>query len=116
VNGNEQSLALVPIAASVDVAEQLLVYETAAAKALRISIREFRRLVDLSVIPFRLHSGRKKRLYYMEDLRAYAKSLEPRYVQKTAASLPSQSAESSHRHWGPKTHTEPGDDEHWVTG
>ena len=83
---------------------------------LRISIRELSRLVDLSAIPFRLHSGRKKRLYYIEDLRAYAKSLGPRMYPKDTPSLPGQPAESSHRHWGPKTHTERGDDEHWVTG
>ncbi len=99
MNANEQRLALVPIAASVDVAEQLLVYETAAAKVLKISIREFRRLVDLSVIPFRLHSGRKKRLYYMEDLRAYAKSLEPRHAKKSTGCLvDGPSADPSPRH------------------
>ncbi len=100
MNGDEQRLALVPIAASVDMAEQLLVYETAAAKVLKISIREFRRLVDLSVIPFRLHNGRKKRLYYMDDLRAYAKSLEPRYAKKATGSLVDGAlADPSPRHW-----------------
>ena len=88
MNGNEQILALVPIVASVDVAEPP-VYAAAAAKVLKISISTFRHVVDQSVIPFRLH---------IEDLRAYAKSLEPRDVQKTAASLPCQPAESPHRH------------------
>ena len=46
-------------------------------KVLKISIREFRHLVDLSVIPFRPHGGRKKRLYYIEDLRAHAKTQPP---------------------------------------
>lgn len=82
MNGNEQRLALVPITASVDMAEQLLLYETAAAKVLKISIREFRHLVDLSIIPFRLHSGRKKRLYFMEDLRAYARTLQPQFARQ----------------------------------
>ncbi len=76
MNENEQRLALVPIEAGVDLDSQLLVYENAAAKALKISIHEFRCLVDSSVIPCRLHSRRKRRLFFMEDLNVYAKSLE----------------------------------------
>jgi len=49
---------------------KLLVYETAAAKILKISIREFRRLVELSIIPYRLHRGRSRRLFFIDDLRA----------------------------------------------
>ncbi len=79
MNPNEQRLALVPIADGADMAEQLLVYETTAAKVLKMSIREFRHLVDLLAIPFRLHSGRKKRLFFIEDLKAHARTLQPRY-------------------------------------
>ncbi len=85
MNPNEQRLALVPIAGGADLAEQLLVYETTAAKVLKISIREFRHLVDLSIIPFRLHSGRKKRLFFIEDLKAYARTLQPQYGRQRQA-------------------------------
>ena len=83
--GNTQRLALVPLTDRVDAAEQLMVYETTAAKILKISIHDFRELVDLSIIPYRLHRGRSKRLYFVDDLRAYAGSLQPQYGKKTAA-------------------------------
>jgi len=85
MNENEQRLALVPLTNRVDAAEPLMVYETTAAKILKISIHNFRELVDLSIIPYRLHSGRSKRLYFVDDLRAYARSLQPQYGKKPAA-------------------------------
>jgi hypothetical protein len=78
MNGNGQKLALVPIADMVASAEQLLVYETAAAKILKISVRDFRRLVDQSVIPYRLHRGRSRRLFFVDDLKVYARNLTAR--------------------------------------
>ncbi len=99
MNGNEPRLALVPIAAGVEMAEQLLVYENAAAKVLKISIREFRRFVDSSVIPFRLHSGGKRRLFFIEDLRAYVKNLEPQHAEGSAACAAELSADLSLRSW-----------------
>ena len=84
MNGNEQRLALVPLTDRVDAAEQLMVYETTAAKILKISIHDFRELVDLSVIPYRLHRKRSKRIYFVDDLRAYARSLQPQYGKKYA--------------------------------
>ena len=95
----EQRLALVQIAADVDMAKQLLVYESAAAKVLMISVREFRRLVDSSVIPCRLHSGRKKRLYFLEDLRAYARSLETRYARRSTGCADDIETGPSLRSW-----------------
>jgi hypothetical protein len=82
MNSSEQRLALVPIADMAAAAEQLLVYETAAAKILKISIRDFRRLVEESVIPYRLHRGRSRRLFFIDDLKAYARSLEPQSGRK----------------------------------
>lgn len=84
MNENEQRLALVPLTNLVDAAEPLMVYETTAAKILKISIHDFRELVDLSIIPCRLHRGRSKRLYFVDDLRAYAGSLQPQYGKKPA--------------------------------
>jgi hypothetical protein len=71
MNKNTQKLALMPIIDKVDAAEPLLVYERTAAKILKISISDFRELVNHSVIPYRLHGGRSKRLYFVDDLRAY---------------------------------------------
>jgi hypothetical protein len=85
MNENEQRLALVPLTNLVDAAEPLMVYETTAAKILKISIHDFRELVDLSVIPYRLHRRRSKRIYFVDDLRAYARSLQPQYGKKPAA-------------------------------
>jgi hypothetical protein len=82
MNGNTQKLALVPLTNRVDAAERLLVYESTAAKILKISIHDFRELVDLSIIPYRLHRGRSKRLYFVDDLRAYAGSLLPQFGKK----------------------------------
>ncbi len=65
-------------------AKQLLVNESVTAKVLKISVREFRRLVDSSVIPCRLHSGRKKRLYFLEDLMVYVRSLEAQTILLTS--------------------------------
>jgi hypothetical protein len=83
--GNEQRLALVPLTARSDAAEQLLVYETTAAKILKISINDFRVLVDLSIIPYRLHQGRSKRLYFVDDLRSYVRDLGAQYGKKGRA-------------------------------
>ncbi len=99
MNEIEQRLALVPIAADVDMAKQLLVYESVAAKVLKISVREIRRLVDFSVIPCRLHSDRKKRLYFLEDLRAYARSLEARYARRSTWRADDMATGQSSRHW-----------------
>jgi hypothetical protein len=85
MNENRERLALVPLTDRIDAAEQLLVYETTAAKILKISIHDFRDLVDLSVIPYRLHNGRSKRLYFVDDLRAYARNLHAQYGKKPAA-------------------------------
>ena len=85
MNENEQRLALVPLTNRVDAAEPLMVYETTAAKILKISIHDFRELVDLSVIPYRLHRRRSKRIYFVDDLRDYARSLQPQYGKKHAA-------------------------------
>jgi hypothetical protein len=85
MNKNRQRLALVPLTDCVDAAEQLLVYETTAAKILKTSIHNFRELVDRSIIPYRLHDGRSKRLYFVDDLRAYARSLQAQYGKKPAA-------------------------------
>jgi flagellar biosynthesis GTPase FlhF len=82
---NTQKLALIPVTDRIDAAEQLLIYERTAAKILKISINDFRELVDLSVIPFRLHRGRSKRLYFVDDLRAYVKDLGARYGKKERA-------------------------------
>ncbi len=83
--GNTQKLALVPLTDRVDAAEQLMVYETTAAKILKISIHDFRELVDLSVIPYRLHRGRWKRLYFVDDLRSYVRDLGAQYGKKGRA-------------------------------
>ncbi len=85
MDARDQKLALVPITDVVDAAQQLLVYETAAAKMLKISIREFRHLVEKSVIPYRLHRGRSRRLFFVEDLREYARNLEPHLSEKEQA-------------------------------
>ena len=82
MDSNRQKFALVPLGDRVESAEQLLVYEKAAAKILNISIHHFRDLVHQSVIPFRIHKGRSRRLYFVDDLRAYARSLEPQYGKK----------------------------------
>jgi hypothetical protein len=79
---NAQKLALVPLTDQIDAAEQLLVYEKTAAKILKMSISHFRELVDRSVIPYRLHNGRSKRLYFVDDLRAYVKDLGAQYGEK----------------------------------
>jgi hypothetical protein len=88
MNENKQRLALIPLTDCVDAAEQLLVYETTAAKILKISIHDFRDLVDHSVIPYRLHRGRSKRLYFVDDLRSYAGSLQPHYGKRPVAGIP----------------------------
>jgi hypothetical protein len=85
VTTNGQKLALIPLTDRIDAAEQLLVYETTAAKILKISINNFRQLVNQSVIPYRLHHGRSKRLYFIEDLRMYARSLSPQYANMGTA-------------------------------
>jgi hypothetical protein len=85
MTGNTQRLALIPLTDQVDGAEQLMVYEKTAAKILKINIEDFRELVDHSIIPYRLHNGRSKRLYFVDDLRAYARSLLPQYGKKHAA-------------------------------
>jgi hypothetical protein len=85
MNENAQKLALIPLTDRVDAAEQLLVYEKTAAKILKISIKHFRELVDLSVIPYRLHHGKTKRLYFIDDLRAYVKELNARFGKKEKA-------------------------------
>ena len=85
MNVNEQRLALVPLTNQVDAAEPLMVYETTAAKILKISIHDFRELVDLSVIPYRLHGGRSKRLYFVDDLRSYVRDLGAQYGKKGRA-------------------------------
>lgn len=82
---NTQKLALIPVTDRIDAAEQLLIYERTAAKILKISINDFRELVDLSVIPFRLHRGRSKRLYFVDDLRAYVRDLGARYGKRGRA-------------------------------
>jgi len=82
MDSNPQKLALVPLSDRVNAAEQLLVYEKAAAKILNISIHHFRDLVHQSLIPFRIHQGRTRRLYFVDDLRAYARSLEPHHGKK----------------------------------
>jgi len=79
---NPQKLALVPLTDRIDAAEQLLVYEKTAAKALNISIHYFRDLVNQSAIPYRLHPRRSKRLYFVDDLRAYVRGLEPQFGKK----------------------------------
>jgi len=79
-------LALVPIFSSIAPPEPLLLYETTAAKLLKISIHQFRQLVRDGVVPFRLHSGRSKRLYLLEDLRVYARNLKPQYAGSVASS------------------------------
>jgi hypothetical protein len=85
MHGNGQKLALVPLTDRIDAAEQLLVYEATAAKILKIAIQDFRDLVDRSVIPYRLHRGRSKRLYFVDDLRAYAQGLTPQFGRKVTA-------------------------------
>jgi hypothetical protein len=85
MNKKTQKLALIPVTNKIDAAEQLLVYEKTAAKILKISISNFRELVDLSVIPFRLHRGRTKRLYFVDDLRAYVRDLGARYGKRGRA-------------------------------
>ena len=85
MNENAQKLALVPLTDRIDAAEQLLVYEKTAAKILKISINDFRKLVDRSVVPYRLHNGRSKRLYFVDDLRTYARSLQEHYGRKAPA-------------------------------
>jgi hypothetical protein len=83
---NAQKLALVPLTDQVDAAEQLLVYEKTAAKILnKMSISHFREMVDRSVIPYRLHRGRTKRLYFVDDLRSYVKDLRAQYGKKKKA-------------------------------
>jgi hypothetical protein len=99
MNEIEQRLALVTIAADVDMAKHLLVYESVAAKALKISVREFRRLVDSSVIPCRLRNGRKKRLYFLDDLRAYARSLEAQYARRSTGCVDDMATGPSLRRW-----------------
>jgi hypothetical protein len=81
VKSTSQKFALVPLTER-DAAEQLLVYETTAAKMLKISIHDFRNLVNDHVIPYRLHRGRSKRVYFIDDLRAYVRSLDPHYGNK----------------------------------
>lgn len=85
MNENAQKLALVPLTDRIDAAEQLLVYEKTAAKILKISINDFRELVDLSVIPYRLHRGRSKRLYFVDDLRTYVRDIGAQYGKKEKA-------------------------------
>ncbi len=102
----EQKLALVRIAEDMDIAKQLLVYENVAAKVLKISVREFRRLVDFSVISCRLHSGRKKRLFFLEDLRAYARGLEARYARRPIGCADDIATDPSLRHWATPADTD----------
>jgi hypothetical protein len=87
MNANTQKLALVSMTNRVDAAEQLLAYESTAAKILKISIHYFRELVDRSIIPYRLHPGRTKRLHFVDDLKNYANSLDARYGKKRRTSL-----------------------------
>ncbi len=84
MNEEKQRYALIPITESVDVAGKLFVHEAAAAEALEIPIQEFRRLVGASVIPYRLLCSGRRRLYLVDDLKAYAKSLEPQYAKNDA--------------------------------
>ncbi len=100
MNEIEQRLALVLISVDVNLAEQLTVYESVAAKVLKISVREFRRLVDSSVIPCRLYGGRMKRLYFLEDLRAYARSLGARYARRSPGCADDIATGPSLRRWG----------------
>ncbi len=99
MNEIEQRLALVPTAADVDMAKQVLVYESVTAKVLKISIREFRRLVDSAVIPCRLHSGKRKRLYFVEDLKAYARSLEAQCARRFSGCAGDIATSPSLRRW-----------------
>jgi len=85
MTGKTQRLALVPLTDRIDAAEQLLVYEKTAAKVINISIRDFRELVNHSIIPYRLHCGHSKRLYFVDDLRAYVKDLGAQYGKKERA-------------------------------
>ncbi len=99
MNEIEQRLALVLISVDVNLAEQLIVYESVAAKVLKISVREFRRFVDSSVIPCRLYGGRMKRLYFLEDLRAYARSLEAQYASRFTGCADDMATGLSFKRW-----------------
>ena len=84
MNPNTQKLALVPLIDKIEGGEQLLVYEQTAARMLKLSLRYFRDIVDQALIPYRFHAGMSKRLFFIDDLRAYAKSLDPHYSNKKA--------------------------------
>lgn len=50
-------------------------YETAAAKYVKIDIADFRQLVREGKIPARTHHGRTRFIFFKEDLDAYLRNL-----------------------------------------
>ena len=71
----KRNLVLMPAISDLRETTSAVLWEVGAAKYVKLAIQEFRELVNQGAIPFRQHTGRRRRIYLKEDLDAYLRNL-----------------------------------------
>jgi hypothetical protein len=68
-------LILMPVVDGLAPLSPAAMYESVAAKYVKLAIHDFRRLVNEGIIPYRTHKGRCRRIYLKADLDGFLNTL-----------------------------------------